>query len=185
VSSISYSYMLSKSFWEVRESLNPSICLVTFAKHRPKSSRTLLCSWCSVGEISTLTLTLWAFLLLLVSCYCLHSAGGPSLKPFMAVLWVAHPQGGQPAVNFYPIRHPTPYAYGLILKTTFKDQTQRRAHFIVGKIWFDSGISNVCFLSFEMCSFLDKKNCLKMIIIQKMADKISTWEDPKFEIWSP
>jgi hypothetical protein len=29
---------------------------------------------------------------------------------------VARPQGRWPAVNFYPCGHPTPYAYGLILK---------------------------------------------------------------------
>jgi hypothetical protein len=62
----------------------------------------------------------------------LHPAGGPFLKPLTAVLWVARPQGEQPAVNFYPFRNPTPYTYGLILNT-FKDQTQRTVHLIVGK----------------------------------------------------
>jgi hypothetical protein len=53
----------------------------------------------------------------------------------MAVLEVARPQGGQLAVNFYPFRHFTPYAYSLILNS-FKDQTQRRAQLVVGKTGF-------------------------------------------------
>jgi hypothetical protein len=66
----------------------------------------------------------------------LHPAGGLSLKPLTAVLWVALPQGGQPAVNFYPFRHPMPNTYGLILNT-FKDQTQKRAHLIVDTVRHD------------------------------------------------
>jgi hypothetical protein len=58
----------------------------------------------------------------------LHPAGGPSLKPLTAVLGVARSQGGQTAVNFYPFRHPMPYAYDLILNA-LKDQTQRKCVF--------------------------------------------------------
>jgi hypothetical protein len=59
-------------------------------------------------------------------------AGRPFLKPFAAVLKVALPQGGQPAVKFYPFGHPMPYTYDLILNA-LKDQLREDVYLIVGK----------------------------------------------------
>jgi hypothetical protein len=37
---------------------------------------------------------------------------GPPYTPETAVSGVARPQDGRPATVFYPLGHPTPYAYG-------------------------------------------------------------------------